>query len=131
MTRQPDSVCYRFGSLFFCRSFRLKDATSLKTRPPLHCSTFPLVTCALLLSISYILQAQTLKRIALIILTAFLSHHTRDATRRGYWVFPFGSTPPIPYGLYVVLTCLIPYFICYLVGFVTVTNYKVINSSVI
>lgn len=44
--------------------------------------------------------------------TAFLSHHTRDATRRGYWFYPYGSTQPIPYVSYVLITLLIPHFVC-------------------
>lgn len=43
--------------------------------------------------------------------TAFASHHLRDATRRGLWFCPFGSTSSIPYGLYIVLVCLVPYIV--------------------
>ncbi|KAJ3641505.1 hypothetical protein Zmor_028011 [Zophobas morio] len=94
------------------RSFRLKDATSLSKRPPLHCSTFPVIFCLGLLLLSYVCQVEVWKKVSLIVLTAFVSHHTRDATRRGFWVYPFGSTPPIPYYGYVGLTCLIPFVVC-------------------
>ncbi|XP_023021150.1 transmembrane protein 267 [Leptinotarsa decemlineata] len=116
---------------FAARSFQLKDAISLKNRPPLHCSTFPLSICVLMLLVSYILQSWNLERITLLILTAFLSHHTRDATRRGYWFFPYGSTPPIPYGLYIILTCCIPYLVLYLHDFVNITHKKIVHHSVI
>ncbi|CAH1381017.1 transmembrane protein 267 [Tenebrio molitor] len=96
------------------RSFYLKDATSLQKRPPLHCSTFPLVCCLLVLLGSYFFQVDLWKKISLIVLTAFVSHHTRDATRRGFWFYPFGSTPPVPYYLYVSTTCVIPVVICQL-----------------
>ncbi|KAJ8962020.1 hypothetical protein NQ314_005802, partial [Rhamnusium bicolor] len=104
------------------KSLQLKDATNLKQRPPLHCSTFPLVTCILLLFVSYILQLSSVKRGTLIILTAFASHHTRDATRRGYWFYPFGCTPSIPYGIYVVTTCFIPYFMGLLYEFIKINS---------
>ncbi|XP_064214056.1 transmembrane protein 267 [Tribolium castaneum] len=45
---------------------------------------------------------------------SFVSHHTRDATRRGFWFYPFGSTPPIPYFLYVGMTCFLPPVVCVL-----------------
>ncbi|KAJ8985766.1 hypothetical protein NQ317_014419 [Molorchus minor] len=93
------------------RSLNFEDATNLKQRPPLHCSTFPLVICLPLLMLSYVLYLPSLKRSILIVLTAFVSHHTRDATRRGFWLYPYGSTPPIPYGIYVLITCMIPHLI--------------------
>ncbi|XP_044261838.1 transmembrane protein 267 [Tribolium madens] len=94
------------------RSIHLKDATSLQKRPPLHCSTFPFMFCLLFLMLSYFFQVEVWKRVSLIVLTAFVSHHTRDATRRGFWFYPFGATPPIPYFLYVGLTCVLPVLVC-------------------
>ncbi|KAJ8917197.1 hypothetical protein NQ315_012689 [Exocentrus adspersus] len=96
------------------KSLNLKDATNLKERPPLHCSTFPLLLSVSLLVISYVFHWEMVKRYALIVLTAFASHHTRDATRRGYWLYPYKSTPPLPYSVYVLLSCAIPHFICFL-----------------
>ncbi|VEN43758.1 unnamed protein product [Callosobruchus maculatus] len=96
------------------RSLNLEDATNLRYRPPLHCSTFPLLTCITLLLVSYQLGMSSLKRSTLIIFAAFFTHHVRDATRRGFWMYPFGSTPPIPYAVYVGLTCSAPYVICFL-----------------
>lgn len=46
---------------------------------------------------------------------AFFTHHTRDATRHGIWIYPFGSIPPIPYKLYLFLTICIPYFLSVLI----------------
>ncbi|XP_024083292.1 transmembrane protein 267-like isoform X3 [Cimex lectularius] len=40
---------------------------------------------------------------------ASISHHIRDGTRRGLWFWPFGSTSPIPYTMYVTLLCLLPF----------------------
>ena len=42
-------------------------------------------------------------------LVSGLSHHLRDADRRGVWFYaPFGSIPPLPYELYVLLVVLLP-----------------------
>jgi hypothetical protein len=39
---------------------------------------------------------------------AVSTHHLRDATRRGLWCWPLGSTPPLPYPLFLALTALLP-----------------------
>ena len=42
-------------------------------------------------------------------LVSGLSHHLRDADKRGVLFYPpFGSTPPLPYKLYVFLVVLLP-----------------------
>ena len=48
---------------------------------------------------------------AWIILSSFLSHHIRDANRRGLWFCPIGSTRPISYYLYLSLSMAFPYLI--------------------
>lgn len=60
------------------------------------------------------MTSSNLYHFAWIIFAAFASHHTRDATRRGFWFYHLGSTPPIPYFLYVFMTMAIPYFVSYL-----------------
>jgi hypothetical protein len=42
---------------------------------------------------------------------SFFTHHIRDSCRRGIWLWPFGSTPPIPYYLYVLTILALPYLI--------------------
>ena len=42
---------------------------------------------------------------------AIISHHLRDGHRRGLWFWPIGSTPAIPYWLYVVCIVAFPCFI--------------------
>ena len=42
---------------------------------------------------------------------AVISHHLRDGYRRGLWFWPLGSTPPLPYWLYIVCTMALPYFV--------------------
>ncbi|XP_031334175.1 transmembrane protein 267 isoform X2 [Photinus pyralis] len=115
---------------YAARSFSLKDATSLKNRPALHCSSVPLIVVFILFLISYTLRERWLLRVALIIFTAFSSHHTRDATRRGYWFYPFGSTPSIPYVVYILLTILIPYLVCLIINF-TDKQKNIISQSIV
>ena len=33
---------------------------------------------------------------------AVISHHLRDGHRRGLWFWPLGSTPPLPYWVYII-----------------------------
>ncbi|XP_028139609.1 transmembrane protein 267 [Diabrotica virgifera virgifera] len=95
------------------RSINLKNATKLKHRPFLHCSTFPLAFCILLFLTGHVLDNYALKRNGLLLFTAFGSHHTRDATRRGYWFYPFGSTVPLPYIMYIGISCVLPHTVMY------------------
>lgn len=44
-------------------------------------------------------------------MASFMSHHVRDGNRRGLWFWPFGSTQPIPYYLYLSICMVLPYFI--------------------
>ncbi len=43
-----------------------------------------------------------------ILIISIASHHLRDGERRGLWVAPFGSTPPIPHKLYILMTLTLP-----------------------
>lgn len=88
-----------------------QDAVKIEGRPLLHCSTFPLLFGVFLLLLHRVIQHNLILNSSLIILTVFVSHHTRDATRRGYWFYPLGSTPPLPYTIYVIITCIFPFLI--------------------
>lgn len=49
------------------------------------------------------------------LLCAFITHHTRDAVRRGYWLWPFyDHTERIPQLSYIIITVLTPYVLGYL-----------------
>lgn len=80
---------------------------------------------------SYLFQNNLVLVSSLILLTAFISHHTRDATRRGYWFYPFGSTPPLPYAVYVIVTCTLPYIIFKIYELVKISNSNYCDSSII
>lgn len=90
-------------------SLRLKDALSLPARPPFHATTIIPVITAFLYIISMLFPVQS--NIYLICFTFFIawtSHHIRDSTRRGLWLPPFGSTPSLPYTLYICLILILP-----------------------
>ncbi|XP_066252216.1 transmembrane protein 267 [Euwallacea similis] len=91
------------------KSLSLKDATALSRRPIFHCSTFALIIFIFLTLMSFMCESAVIGRSALIIFTAFATHHIRDAHRRGLWFYPYGSSAPISYNLYIVITCLLPY----------------------
>ncbi|XP_044761315.1 transmembrane protein 267 isoform X2 [Coccinella septempunctata] len=92
------------------------EATNLKERPFLHSTTVPIVTCACFYLCGNLWKSAILKRLTPVIFIAFSSHHIRDATRRGLWFSPFGSTAPIPYKLYISLNCAIPLVISFLLN---------------
>ncbi|XP_032680176.1 transmembrane protein 267 [Odontomachus brunneus] len=92
-------------------SWHIHDATHLEKRPFLHCTTVPFILWLLLILLSGIFHSPELEQSSWIILAAFLSHHIRDGTRRGLWFCPFGSTPPLPYYLYVSLEMSLPYLL--------------------
>lgn len=109
------------------KSLNLKDATQLKQRPPLHSSTIPFLVSLILFLVGYCwLRSWLLVRISCIIWVAFATHHTRDAYRRGFWFSPFGSTPPIPYYLYIAFTLFVPYLIVYALNSIDVAKVRTV-----
>jgi len=59
--------------------------------------------CHCLGTVERILYGSIFSNLALIFTTAWFTHHVRDATRRGLWFAPFGSTPTLPCTLYVAI----------------------------
>lgn len=93
------------------RSWKLSDATSLSRRPFLHCTTVPIFLWFILILTSTTFNLPSLNHYSWIISASFLSHHIRDATRRGLWFCPLGSTQPIPYYAYIVISMTLPYIL--------------------
>jgi hypothetical protein len=64
------------------------------------------------------------------VLCAFFTHHIRDATRRGLWIWPVGDTKPIPYILYIIGVVLVPHVLNLVLSFgqYAVTYRKVRNE---
>ncbi|XP_076435397.1 transmembrane protein 267-like [Babylonia areolata] len=94
-------------------SFQLQDAVSLQQRPLFHSTSLVLVLSALLWVVSLVFRLYILRKVTCMCAVAWLSHHLRDASRRGLWFPPLGSTPPLPYAVYiggtVVLSVLMHY----------------------
>ena len=93
------------------RSLSLKDALNLPNRPFAHNTTVILSGAALLYLLFYCcpnLGAPPTRDLPLMFLLSTFSHHLRDADRRGIWLGPLLSTPPIPYKLYPFLIALLP-----------------------
>ena len=82
-------------------STALHDATSLRHRPFGHTLLF---IVALSLAFGVCLGV----RGAVLVAEGLTSHQLRDATRRGLWLWPFGSTPRCPYPVYLVLVTALP-----------------------
>jgi len=97
-------------------SFSLDAALSLSKRPMFHNSTLiPLLAVALYLALRVIrfifpspLLTSLSENLVLIFIVAWSTHHLRDATRRGLWFAPWGSTPALPRTLYLASLLIIP-----------------------
>ena len=95
-------------------STSLLDATSLPTRPFMHCSSLALVIVVVILLSSLILGVWWLHSLSFIALVAWTTHHLRDGLRRGIWFWPLGSTKAIDYKLYLLCILLLPIMTSYL-----------------
>ena len=85
-----------------------QDALNLPKRPFAHNTTLIIIGAALLYLLVYLSGNTLIKDLPLMFVISTLSHHLRDADRRGIWLGPFFSTPPIPYNLYPFLVTLLP-----------------------
>lgn len=97
-----------------------QDATHLNRRPFLHCSNIPFIVLIVFILCAN-LRTFRLNIWLAMVLTALTSHHIRDATRRGFWIRPYGDTPPLPYVVYVALTVALPFAV---IGLVNVFHTK-------
>ncbi|XP_031575160.1 transmembrane protein 267-like [Actinia tenebrosa] len=89
------------------RSLHLKNAVSLPHRPPLHATTIlPFVVP--ILQVWCAQNIPCLHHLPYMFIVAVLSHHLRDAYRRGLWFWPMGSTPPLPYWVYLSCVVILP-----------------------
>ena len=94
--------CFLVNHQLHC--FFFQDAVTLQQRPPFHSTSLVLAFTGLLWLTSLVLHLPQLKKLTLACIVAWLSHHLRDAVRRGLWFPPFGSTPPLLYAVYIVAT---------------------------
>ncbi|XP_064596500.1 transmembrane protein 267-like [Liolophura sinensis] len=90
------------------KTFTLKGAVSHPTRPPLHATSVIPLCASFIYVTSRLLSWKSGTTLAVMLTIAWLSHHIRDGVRRGLWLPPFGSTPPIPFNVYVASTAILP-----------------------
>ncbi|CCI47006.1 unnamed protein product [Albugo candida] len=112
-------------------SFRIDAATNLKKRPFAHAFAFIALMCVFV----WIQSAGNTKvvrfqRVALLWI-ALSSHQLRDAVRHGVWLWPFGSTPPIPYALYLFIQVLLPLSIARAQAYLHLFDSKVEKALII
>ncbi|KAL1131540.1 hypothetical protein AAG570_011157 [Ranatra chinensis] len=91
------------------RSFDLKLALHLNHRPPLHSTGLCCLLAAFPFLLSWIFRCDWLFRFGWLWWVAFSSHHLRDGTRRGLWLLPNWSTPPLPRPLYLAALAALPH----------------------
>jgi hypothetical protein len=112
-------VLFQLGLAYFCgcvldadhfvaaRSFHFRDAASLPSgsqRPFGHAVLFIVASSA---AASFLLP-QLSPVLPVMIFTSLFSHQLRDSIRRGLWLWPFGSTRPIPFRVYALAMALLP-----------------------
>ncbi|XP_048835986.1 transmembrane protein 267 [Brienomyrus brachyistius] len=102
---------------YLAGSFSLEAALNLPRRPPLHCSSLILLLCGSLhLLVGACRLGPLWRPLPWLLFISLASHHIRDGTRRGLWVWPLGDTPPLPYWLYVAITATLPQLCSVLMG---------------
>lgn len=113
-------------------SFKLQDAINLQHRPFLHNTTLVVMLSISCILISDILEKELWKVYSWMFLVAGIAHHLRDSLRRGLWLWPFGSTRPTNFYIYLAISFIFP-LICYV--FMTRTNpyqeIQVVNLNVV
>lgn len=97
------------------KSLSIIDATSLPSRPFLHCSTVLIIVSIAIFVASLYLNVWWMHSLAFICFTGWSCHHLRDGLRRGLWFCPLGSTAPIPYRIYLIIIIVQPAIIANLV----------------
>jgi len=91
-----------------------KAATQLPARPFLHNSSIPAVLLIILIVTHNLSNNQSATLWLVTLITAFTTHHLRDANRRGLTFLPFGgNTRPIPDAGYIALILLTPFLLKY------------------
>ena len=78
-------------------TFLFQDALHLHSRPFLHNTTLILALTAVIFLLVYSVshfKATILYNLPAMFFIACVSHHFRDACRRGLWLAPLGSLPP-------------------------------------
>jgi hypothetical protein len=93
-------------------SLSMDGAMGLHRRPFGHSVTFVAASVFAALFLPALVpstaRCAAVHHLWLLLLVAWGTHQLRDATRRGLWFWPAGSTPPVPYWLYLAALALVP-----------------------
>ncbi len=96
-------------------SFAFRDALNLSARPFGHAFTFVLAAVGAAALLPAVLPTPVSAAVPgmphawLLLAVAWVTHHLRDATRRGLWLWPLGSTPPLPAAAHLALLAAAPF----------------------
>eukprot|EP00047_Mylnosiga_fluctuans_P010073 m.14477 g.14477 ORF g.14477 m.14477 type:complete len:204 (+) comp2938_c0_seq2:256-867(+) len=97
------------------RSLSLKAAVSQPQRPLLHATPIVAIPLLALVLIASRMRPR-LQWLPCMALAAWLSHHVRDAYRRGLWLWPLShGSLPVPYPAYLALELALPWLLARLV----------------
>ena len=96
------------NALLFCKFMFFQDALHLNKRPFLHATTIVFIVTPIL-QVWFAQNISFLRSLPYMFVVAVISHHLRDGNRRGLWFWPFGSTPPLSYWLYISCTVALPF----------------------
>ena len=96
-------------ALCFCKFMFFQDVLQLNRRPFLHATTIVFILGPIL-QVWFAQNISFLRSLPYMFVVAVISHHLRDGNRRGLWFWPFGSTPPLPYWLYISCIVALPFF---------------------
>lgn len=94
--------------VFFCL-LPFQHAVNINQRPFLHFTTIPILMMLLMVPAFYWFHSFRFNLWLCTVSCAFFAHHIRDATRRGLTLWPFGTTKPLPYPLYIGCIIVIPF----------------------
>ncbi|XP_060085726.1 transmembrane protein 267-like [Ylistrum balloti] len=108
-------------------TLNLQDLISLPNRPHFHATTIIIPIAVILWTLSDVYKDSYFGVLCPLFIIAWLSHHIRDATRRGLWLPPFGSTPPLSQALYILMLMILPIFMRM---FLQITKSKIVQTYV-
>ncbi|KRZ73354.1 Transmembrane protein C5orf28 -like protein [Trichinella papuae] len=86
--------------IFQADSLTLQAILHLRTRPLLHITTF---TASLNVLLYLLLKSSSRNYLVVFVFLIWFPHQSRDANRRGYTMYPFGTTPPLAKWFYLFI----------------------------
>ncbi len=107
----------RFDPWFiFYNSTQAATTLPQTQRPLLHSTTVALliVGALMILRACNLCRTRFLQTLPFVVLISLLSHHLRDGSRRGLWLWPIDATIPVPYSAYIASCAVLPWVVAQL-----------------